>query len=94
MHDAQIAMFQKRMGLLPEFKLSKKQAEKAPSETSQEPGPHEESMDVGGSDAENTIVPLEGDGLVHPKMSGTEMLLPTEQVKKSRKSKKRNKKEA
>ena len=77
-------MFQKRMRLLPEFKLSKEKAdlswrplqipEKTPSETSQEPDPHEESMEVGGSDAETAMVPPEGDGSVRPKTSGTEML--------------------
>ena len=103
-HKAQIALFQKRMGLLPEFKLSKEQAdlsrrplqlpEKDLTETSQEPGPHEESTDVGGSDDETAMVPPEGDVSVCPKTSGNKMLLLTEPVKKSRKAKKKEKKEA
>ena len=91
------------MKLLPEFKLTKEKAdlarrpltlpEKAPSEASQDPKPQEETMEVGGSDAEPNMVPCEGDGTVRPKTGGAAMPTPTEPVKKKKKKNKDKDKE-
>ena len=103
LHESQIALFQKRMGLLPEFKLSVEKAdlsrrpltlpEKTPSEASPETDPPEETMEVGGSDAEPNMVPREGDGSVRPNTGGAEMPPPTEPGKKKQKKSKSKDKE-
>ena len=91
------------MKLLPEFKLSKEKAdlarrpltlpEKAPAEASQDPKPQEETMEVGGSDAEPNMVPQEGDGTVSPKTGGAAMPPPPDPPKKKKKKNKDKDKE-